>query len=184
MKKLFLFLISLLAFNSFVFSQNTEGGKSRKKENKDIAQASPEGATPPTITPEEAAHAYEMWQETLPQLPAEWLQRLWDSCTLVDYTYFTMPITMSLDQQASIRSSLRHIGGGVAVRKADCKLFAKLFFQIKGHIVMDADLYFSDNGCSYFVYNIGGKARFSNPLSTEGVQFLNQIVAKQKAKGK
>ena len=157
MKKLLLVLSLLLALISSNFAQNTEGGK---KET--VTQTTP--------------------QADLPQLPMAIFQRLWDSCTLVDYTFFTMPITISLDRKAAIQSSLRGIGGGVAVRKSDCKVFAKLFFQINAKLVMDADLYFSDNGCSYAVYNIGGKATYMNPISTEGVQFLNQIVERQKGK--
>ena len=161
MKKLLLVFVFILALFSATFAQNTEGGK------KEIAPAKP------TRT---------VFQEDLPQLPAEWFQRLLDSCTLVDYTFFTMPITMSLDRQASVRSSLRHIGAGAVVRKADCKLFAKIFYQIKGQIVLDADMFYSDNGCSYVVYSVGGKPSFENPISTEGVQFLTQIIERQKAK--
>lgn len=179
MKKLVLVFAFILALFSSIFAQNTEGGK---KTSAEIAQISVEGATPPIITPEEAAHAHAMLQAELPQLPAEWFQRLWDSCTLVDYTYFTMPITMSLDRQASVRSSLRHIGVGAVVRKADCKLFAKIFYQVKGQIVLDADMFYSENGCSYVIYNVGGKPTFANPISTEGVQFLTQIIERQKAK--
>jgi hypothetical protein len=163
MKKLLLVFACLVALFLPVFAQYTEGGINEKKE---VATK---------VTPIKA-------QETLPQLPAEWLQKLLDSCTLVDYTFFTMPITISLDRQASVRSSLRHIGAGLVVRKSDCKLFAKLFYQIKGRMILDADMYFSDNGCSYLVYNIGGKPTFANPISTEGVQFLNQIIERQKAK--
>lgn len=169
MKKLLLVFAFILPLFSSIFAQNianpnklgTEGGK------KEIATAKP------TRT---------VLQEDLPQLPAEWFQRLWDSCTLVDYTYFTMPITMSLDRQASVRSSLRHIGVGKVVRKAECKLFAKVFYQVKGQIVLDADMFYSDNGCSYVIYNVGGKPTFANPISTEGVQFLTQIIERQKAK--
>lgn len=169
MKKLLLVFAFILALFSTTFAQNisnpdklgTEGGKKETTTAK------------PTRT---------VLQEDLPQLPAEWFQRLWDSCTLVDYTYFTMPITMSLDRQASVRSSLRHIGVGAVVRKAECKLFAKIFYQIKGQIVLDANLFYSDNGCSYVVYSVGGKPTFANPISTEGVQFLTQIIERQKAK--
>lgn len=159
MKKLLLSSAAFLLLISSIFAQNTEGGK------KEIITAKP------TVL-----------QAELPQLPAEWFQHLWDSCTLVDYTYFTMPITMSLDRQASVRSSLRHIGVGKVVRKAECKLFAKVFYQVKGQIVLDADMFFSDNGCSYVIYNVGGKPTFANPISTEGVQFLTQIIERQKAK--
>ena len=128
MKKRLLVFATVLTFVFPVFSQNTEGGSEKKEVKK-------------------AAPVRTMLQENLPQLSSEWLQRLWDSCTLVDYTYLTMPITMSLDKQGSIRSSLRHIGIGSVVRQADCKLFAKLFYQSKGKIILDADLFFSDS-CS------------------------------------
>ena len=56
----------------------------------------------------------------LPMLPIEWIQRLADSCTLVDYTYLTLPITMALDNKKSIQQSLRHIGIG-AFEQTKCR---------------------------------------------------------------
>jgi hypothetical protein len=184
MKRLLLVFTFFWALFLPVFAQNasgTEWGKTEKPK-REVAQDAPKSAAPTTSAPTEAPKTRLSMQENLPQLSPEMLQTLWDSCTLVDYTYFTMPITMSLDRQASVRSSLRHIGMGVVAQKADCKLFAKLFYQIKGQIVMTADMFFSENSCSYVVYSIGGKPTFANPISTEGVQFLNQIIERQKAK--
>ena len=186
MKKLLLIFTFVLALFSIHFAQHTvekrnpdvfgKGSKTVKKENKAVSQVSTK-VLAPTKFPVKTVS-----QENLPQLPAELFQRLWDSCTLVDYTFLTMPFTISLDRKPSIQSSLRHIGGGVAVRIADCKVFAKLFFQIKGEIIMDADLFYTDNGCTYFVYNIKGKPTYANPISAEGIQFLTQIIDRQKSK--
>ena len=116
----------------------------------------------------------------LPMLPIEWIQRLADSCTLVDYTYLTLPITMALDNKKSIQQSLRHIGIG-AFEQTKCRLFAKIFYQINGRVALVADAYFTV-GCVYFVYNVDGVPMFSNPMSTEGVEFFNQIIARQEKK--
>jgi hypothetical protein len=117
----------------------------------------------------------------LPNLPESWIRLLLDSCTLVDYTYMTMPISMSIDQANNIRASLRHIGVGAVEQKAGCKVFAKVFYQIKGRIALYADLYFA-NGCTYFIWFIHDKPQYANLVSTEGVEFFNQIIARQAAK--
>jgi hypothetical protein len=121
---------------------------------------------------------------TLPQMPKAVLQRLFDSCTLVDYTFFTLPFTISIDRPNDIRSSFRQVGVGKVTKKPECKTFAKVFYQIKGRIVMDADVYFSE-GCTYFIYNIDGKPTYANPISTEGVSFYNQLIERaNKSKNK
>lgn len=115
----------------------------------------------------------------LPQLPPVVLKRLWDSCTLVDYTFLTLPFSMSLDEKESIQQALRHIGAGPLPLQPSCKPFARVFYQIKGTIVMRADMFFSDD-CTYCVYFFHGKPLFANVISKEGLTFFNTIIENQR----
>lgn len=135
----------------------------------------PKGSTPPTVKGQEAYQAQQNLLATLPMLPKTTVKRLWDSCTRIEYTFLQTPFTMALADSTSIRESLRHIGYGEAVRKTDCKIFAKVFFYINGDLILDADMFFTE-GCRFFVYNIDGKPAYANLMSSEGRDFLMQIL--------
>ena len=117
--------------------------------------------------------------QKLPQLPPAVLKRLWDSCTLIDYTFYALPFSMSIEEKEAVQQAMRHIGSGKVPEKTDCKPFARIFYQIKGTVVMQADMFFA-NTCTYCVYYFHGKPLFANAISTEGIQFFNTIIENQK----
>lgn len=133
------------------------------------AQSSPVAAPPPA-------------KEVLPGLPATTARLLWDSCTLIDYVFFDLPISMSMDQQNSIRTVLRHIGGKApeALNPA-CKPIGKIYYQVKGNIILNASLYLSDS-CAYFVFYEGEQKKYANLLTEEGYKFYKQTIDRVKSK--
>ncbi len=115
--------------------------------------------------------------EILPSLPADKARALWDSCTLIDYVFFDYPISMSLDQQQSIRAVLRHIGGSApAVLSSVCQPVGKVYYQIQGRIAWHASLFLSEE-CAYFVFYEGEEKKYANLMTSEAYQFYTKTLA-------
>ncbi len=117
--------------------------------------------------------------DSLLPLPEALARRIMDSCTLIDYTFLTLPFTISFDNNKSVQGSFRHIQVDGVEEVPGLKVFAKTFFQIQGRIVLVGDLYFSSAG-QYFIYSEEGVKKYGNKLSQEGIDFFNQIINRQK----
>ena len=117
--------------------------------------------------------------DSLPPMPEALARRIMDSCTLIDYTFLTLPFTISFDNNKSVQGSFRHIQVDGVEEVPGLKVFAKTFFQIQGRIILVGDLYFNNAG-QYFVYSEDGIKKYANKLSQEGIDFFNQIINRQK----
>jgi hypothetical protein len=117
---------------------------------------------------------------TLPSIPLETMQMLWEKCDYVDYLFYELPISMSLNEQTSIRYALRQVAADPAPLKPECKPIGRVFFQVKGENAAEADIFFT-TGCTYFVFYVDGKKTYSNYMTEEGIQHLNNTLMKAKA---
>ncbi|MCB9284834.1 MAG: hypothetical protein H6563_12225 [Lewinellaceae bacterium] len=129
---------------------------------------------PATDTPAPASAAPAAPAETLPGVPMEILQNLWENCDGVDYVYYDLPISMSLDNQPSIRNALSQVAKQPAPMQPQCKPIGRIFFMIKGENVVVAELYFS-KGCTYFIFLENEKPTYSNYMTPQGVEYFNNI---------
>lgn len=123
-------------------------------------------AEPETSAPSTAA------QPTLPSIPLETVEYLWANCDYVDYVFYDLPISMSLDNQRSVQYVLQHISDAPAPLLPECKPIGRIFYQVKGENALMADLYFSQ-GCTYFVFLENDKPKYANYMTEKGVAYLN-----------
>ncbi len=115
-------------------------------------------------------------KETLPGLPGTTARLLWDSCTLIDYVFFDLPISMSMDQQNSIRAVLRHFGSRPPeMLDPSCKAIGKIYYQVNGNILLNASLYCSDS-CAYFVFYEGDVKKYANLMTQDAFKFYQQTI--------
>lgn len=121
-----------------------------------------------TATPAKGAEP----KASLPSLPVVTLEYLWKSCDFVDYVFYELPISMSLDNRKTIQYVLGHIAEDPAPLRPECKSIGRIFYQVQGENVVEADLYFSE-GCTYFVFLEEGKAKYANYMTKDGVDYLN-----------
>jgi len=114
--------------------------------------------------------------ESLPMVPIEIMQKLWNECEFIDYIFFDLPFSMSQTEQPSIRANLNYIDrSAIGPRPKSCKPIAREFFQINGEIVYEADVYYSE-GCKYYVFFDGKTPVYANKMSAAGEQFYNQMI--------
>jgi hypothetical protein len=113
---------------------------------------------------------------TLPSVPIETLQFLVDSCDNVDYLFYELPISMSLDNKPSIINALSHVASEPAPIPANCKSIGRIFFVVKGRNEAMAEMYFSP-GCTFFVFLKDEKPAYSNYMTPEAVQYFNNVFA-------
>jgi len=123
-----------------------------------------ENTTPAPVTQVQA--------DTFPSIPIPKLQDLWENCDYIDYVFYQLPISMSLDQDNSIKYALSHISSSGAPKKPECKSIGRVFYQVKGENQEEAELYFSE-GCTFFVFLENGKPKYGNYMTPTGAQYLN-----------
>ncbi|HFA48652.1 MAG TPA: hypothetical protein ENJ95_06475 [Bacteroidetes bacterium] len=128
------------------------------------APASEEAAAPAPAPAPPAA--------TLPSVPLEILQKIYQKGTQVDFIYYNYPFTSSLSEKPAIQNATRHIAETPAPLDPNCKTAGRVTYQVDGDIVLEGDFYFS-TGCTYFVFYENQKKKYSNYMTDEGVNFFN-----------
>lgn len=111
----------------------------------------------------------------LESIPTETMQDLFENCTLIDYIFHDMPFSMSQDEKPSIQANLGYVATApVAFIPANLKPIARMFYQKAGDIVLEADLYFSDES-HFFVFVEDNKPKYANKMTQQGVDFLQKM---------
>ena len=118
----------------------------------------------------------EVQTATLPSPPLVTLEYLWENCDYVDYVFYELPFSMSLQEPAAIKNAISHFASDPAPMKPGCKPIGRLFFQVKGENIIETDMYFSE-GCTYFVFIEDQKPKYSAYMTPEAVQFMNNNLA-------
>ncbi len=132
-------------------------------------------STPPAETQSTEQTTVPTSAGSLPSITEEEMRMLWDSCDYVDYLFYDLPVSMSLNEQGSIRSSLSYIAKQPAELKPSCKSLGRVFFIKKGETILEADIYFSP-GCTYYVFRKENKAVYANLMSEAAFKFFNRTI--------
>lgn len=114
--------------------------------------------------------------EPLPRPDVPMMQKLWDECDYTDYIFHNLPFSMSQDEQPSIRANINYMSTEVNEWiPSNCKPMARQMFHIKGEIVVEADVYFSDD-CKFYVFVEKEKPYASLKMSESGIQFFETSI--------
>jgi hypothetical protein len=110
--------------------------------------------------------------------PKDTMIKLLNEATSVDYIFHNLPFSLSHDQDSDINQNISFIDVDkplVHIPKG-CKPDARKFFQIKGNIVYDIDVYIS-NGCMFYVFvDKANKPIYANYMTQSGINFYNNII--------
>jgi len=151
-----------LFFLSTLFSLTSCNSNSNSKAK--TAQSAPAATAP--VTP------------TFRAVPNDMMMSLWNECDLIDYIFHNLPFSMNQSEQASIRTNITYISSTAqGTIPANCKPMGRQFYSIAGNIVMEADIYYSDE-CMFYVFFIDGKATYANQMSDSGKKFFQTMIAK------
>ena len=118
-------------------------------------------------------------QPSLPKLDQAEADYLWNNCTYVDLVFYSLPFSMSIDNQGGIRNSLQNIANSAVVQQPQCKSIGRLVYQVDGNIVMEADVFYGD-GCNYFVFYKDNKPVYANKMTSQGITYFTNILTKVK----
>jgi len=118
------------------------------------------------------------------QLPNDILLELWNNGTLIDYIFHELPFSMNQSEQASIRTNLTYFSSEAQANiPTECKPLGRQMFSIDGNIVLESDIYYSDN-CAFFVFIMDGETKYANKMSDAGKQFYATMIQKGLEAGK
>ncbi len=112
----------------------------------------------------------------IPGVPEEVMLRLVNECTFIDYIFHKLPFSLSQSEDASIDQNIGFIDFAKPLKHIpkDCKPMGRKFFQIKGEIVYDVDVYLSTK-CKFYVFvDKKNKPMYANYMTDAGVKFYSQ----------
>jgi len=160
-KSLFIFLLSLLMFACG-----------------DTTTSSSTSSTTPGTPPKKQV---DVKAQNLPALPQAMHQKIFDQCDYIDYVFYTTNFSISQSEKSGIQQAIVHIAPGKPANlNPACKSMGRVFYQIDGENVAEADMYFQQ-GCTYLVFLENGKPTYANEFTQEGIQYFNSIF--QRAQG-
>ncbi len=158
---------------TFIAISMLAGCKSEQKNKTETAvtQADPASSSQAAEGPE------------IPGVPKDVMVKLLNECTYVDYIFHELPFSLSQSEDPSIDQNISFIDFNKPLGRIpkNCKAIARKFFQIKGEIVYDVDVYLT-NECKFYVFvDKKNQPLYANYMTEAGVKFYSQIA--QQARG-
>lgn len=131
---------------------------------------------PTTPQPATAAAADFTPTEEYPSIPLATVQMLWEKCDYIDVVFYYTNFSMSASTQGDIRNNIRHISEEAPRINPACKAIGRIFFQVDGVNVAEADMHYAD-GCNFFIFYENGKKTYANYMTDAGIAFYKNIFA-------
>ena len=147
----FLFLFLILPLGSCGNSSSTTNAKEQISTGTNAV----EGPTYPSITQEEMID-------------------LFNRCDYIDYIFYNYSFSISQGEKPAIQAALNHVSKTIAKNDPSCKPIGRIFYQIEGENVLEADIFFAQ-GCKYYLFYKDQKPVYANELSPAGVNFYNNV---------
>lgn len=152
----FFFLLLFLACNS---------PKSDGSTNQEQTSSVAESPTTPTVTT----------GPLLPSISQDFMKMLWENTTYIDYTFYTLPMSMSFDNKPAIQNVLGHLEATPVALPSTCKPTGRAFFQRDGEELAAAEFYLHVD-CRCFTFLKEGKAAHSNRIKDSGLEFYQNSI--------
>jgi|GEM_PF-1078139 len=124
-----------------------------------------ESSTTPTVTT----------GPLLSSISSDFMKMLWDSTTYIDYTFYTLPMSMSFDNKPAIQNVLGHLEATPVAMPSSCKPTGRAFFQRNGEELGVAEFYLHVD-CRCFVFLENGKSAHSNRIKDSGLEFYQNSI--------
>ena len=118
----------------------------------------------------------------LPPLPLEQQSYLFENVEGIDYIFNDLPFSVSQADKPSIQANIAGISRE-GVEPLNCSPMGRMFFQVKGEIVLEADVYYTPPQCVYYVYFEEGKAKYANKMTANNASFYQQFLDRMNTEG-
>lgn len=125
----------------------------------------PAAATPTTAQP-----------TSYPPISIDKLEYLWNNSTYMDVVFYELPVSLNQSTPEQIRATIAHISEETPVINPNCKSVGRIFFQVGGKNVEEAEIFF-ENGCTYYLWLKDGKPFAANKINQSGIDFYNNVYA-------
>ena len=109
-----------------------------------------------------------------PSITQEEMIDLFNRCDYVDYIFYDFSFSISQGEKPAIQAALNHVSKSIAKINTNCKPIGRIFYQIEGVNVLEADIYFAE-GCQYYLFYKDQKPVYANELSPAGVAFYQSV---------
>jgi len=142
-----------------------------------LTQCKEKATTVTTNTDTTAVDTPQVLGPEIPSLPVEIHTLLLNECDYIDYLFTKMDFSMSQNERPSIIENVRFIDLSKPLGQipADCKPIGRKFFQIKGKVVYEVDIYLTPK-CKFYVFvDKQNKPMYANYMTESGVNFYAQI---------
>lgn len=140
----------------------------------DKAKPSETGSTEGTASTAAPAATVSNNAGSLPPMPKERLQNLWDNCDYIDFVFFDLDFSMSQEEKSAIQGTVAGIGANAPTLNPACKPIGRVFFQVAGKNVEEADLVMGQ-GCVYYIFQENNKPAYANLLTERGFKFYQDV---------
>ncbi len=109
-------------------------------------------------------------------IPGDVMRNLWENCELIDYIFYELPFSMNQSEKSGIQSTIAQVSTTAQQSyPASCKPIARQMYQVGGEIVLEADVYFSQE-CQFFVFMENNKPKYANQMTKQGAEFFGNII--------
>lgn len=111
-----------------------------------------------------------------PSIPHELGMKIWNEGEMIDYLFHNLPFSMSQDEPKSIQTNMTYIAPELVYEiPSQCKPIARQFYQVGGDIILEADVYYSED-CYFYVFLVDGKPQYANQMTDSGKFFFDNII--------
>lgn len=111
----------------------------------------------------------------LPSISNDFMTMLWENTSYIDYTFYTLPMSMSFDNKPAIQNVLSHLEAVPVALPSTCKATGRAFFQKDGEELGVAEFYLHTD-CRCFVFLKDGKPAHSNRINDKGLEFYQNSI--------
>lgn len=109
-----------------------------------------------------------------PSISIDRLEYLWNNATYMDVVFYQLPVSLNQSDNAQIRSTIAGVGEMPPVINPNCQSIGRIFFQVGGENVEQAEIYFNE-GCTYYVWLENDQPAYANEMTDAAINFYNNI---------
>jgi len=110
----------------------------------------------------------------LPSITLEEMQLLYDKCDFIDFIFFHMDFSMSVNTKSNIQKVVTFIDKPQPNPAITCPAMGRLVYQSNGEILMEADMHY-EKDCYYFTFYKDNKKVYLNKMTEQGKNYFQQM---------